>query len=707
MKYRIGIDVGGTFTDFLLTDQLGNSTVYKTLSTPKDPTIGFFNGLTEMAKDHGMNLQEFIGQIELIVHGTTVGTNAALTYSGAKTALLTTKGFRDVLEMRQGLRPDAYNNQYISPKPFVPRHLRMGIKERVDCSGQEVTPLSEQDILNAIKTIREQGVEAVAISFMHSYANAEHEKRAGQIVREQLPDHYVTISSELVPRARLYDRSSTTVLNSYIGPIIKNYLTNLMQKLEELQFSGTLLIMQSNGGVATPQATIAKAANTLLSGPASAPVAGSWYLKPHGIGDALTMDMGGTSFDVALVKDGYPLIRTEGEIADWPISLPTVDIHTIGSGGGSIAWVDEGGLLHVGPKSAGAHPGPACYGFGSELPTVTDANLVLGYLNPDYFLGGKMKLDLDAARKAIKNQVADKLGMIVEEAARGIIDMVNVNMANGIREITTKRGYDPREFPLVCAGGAGPLHAAAIAEELESTLVIIPKESSIFCAAGMLMSDLRHDFVKVFRTSTKNAALGEVLDTFQQLEVQGARELKGDGVKGEDMQFHYSLDMMYKGQYFQVNVPFTAEEMKEISLQAIEDKFHQWHDQLFGYSTPEMEVEILNFNLSALGITQKPNIKHTEFQGQSPEHAYKGMRPMSHGEGGQLVDTPVYDGDALVHGNTVMGPAIIEQKVTTIIVSACFNVIVDKNDNYIMHHKGASKESVQHFIEEKRGVIYE
>lgn len=707
MKYNLGIDVGGTFTDFLLTDQEGNSNVYKTLSTPKDPTIGFFNGLTEMAQDHEMDLEHFIQNIELIVHGTTVGTNAALTYSGAKTALLTTKGFRDVLEMRQGLRPDAYNNQYISPKPFVPRHLRIGVNERVDYRGKELTTLSEQDIHEAIKVIRDQNVEAIAISFMHSYANPEHEKKAGEMIRQQLPEHYVTISSELVPRSRLYDRTSTTVLNSYIGPIIEKYLTNLTRKLKEYKFSGTLLIMQSNGGVATPTATISKAANTLLSGPASAPVAGSWYLKPHGIKDALTMDMGGTSFDVALVKDGYPLIRTEGEIADWPISLPTVDIHTIGSGGGSIAWVDEGGLLHVGPKSAGANPGPACYGFGAEFPTVTDANLVLGYLNPDYFLGGKMKLDLASARQAIKTQVADKLGLTIEEAAQGIIDMVNINMANGIREITTKRGYDPREFPLVCAGGAGPLHAAAIAEELESTLVIIPKESSIFCAAGMLMSDLRHDFVKVHRTATKSTQLEKVHDIFRQLADQGTEVLFEDGVNEVDMQFHYSLDMMYTGQYFQVNVPFTEEEMKTITIAYIEEKFHKWHDQLFGYSTPEMEVEIINFNLSAIGMTQKPKMKQTDYLSATPKHAFKGSRPMSHGEKGNLIDTPIYDGDILVHGNQIIGPAIIEQKVTTIIVSDSFDVICDKNDNYIMYSKKLEEGLVNHFIEEKRGVIYE
>ncbi|HHW37351.1 MAG TPA: hydantoinase/oxoprolinase family protein [Bacillales bacterium] len=707
MRYRIGIDVGGTFTDFLLTDQEGNSQVYKTLSTPSDPTIGFFNGLSEMAQDHGMNLDEFIHKIELIVHGTTVGTNSTLTYNGAKTALLTTKGFRDTLEMRQGLRPDAYNNQYVSPKAFVPRHLRIGIDERMDYKGQEVTPLSEQDIHDAIDYIREQGVEAIAISFMHSYANAEHELRAGEIVKEKLPNHYVTLSSQLVPRSRLYDRTSTTVLNSYIGPIIQKYLTNLTRKLEDYCFGGTLLIMQSNGGVATPAATILKAANTLLSGPASAPVAGSWYLKPHGIMDALTMDMGGTSFDVALIKDGYPLIRTEGEIADWPISLPTVDIHTIGSGGGSIAWVDDGGLLHVGPQSAGAHPGPVCYGFGAELPTVTDANLVLGYLNPDYFLGGKMKLDVESAKQAIKKQIADKLGLTVEEAAQGIIDMVNVNMANGIREISTKRGYDPREFPLVCAGGAGPLHAAAIAEELDSTLVVIPKESSIFCAAGMLMSDLRHDFVKVNRASTREIELAQISDIFQQLEDQGAKVLSGDSVKEEEMQFQYSLDMMYAGQYFQVNVPFTANEMKTVTTDYIEEKFHKWHDQLFGYSTPEMEVEIVNFNLSALGITKKPNMKNTDYRGDSATHACKGNRPMSHGDSGKLVETPVYDGEVLVHGNHLSGPAIIEQKVTTIIVSDYFNVICDKNDNYIMYRKTMDAKSVKHFIEENRGVIYE
>ncbi len=426
MTFKIGIDVGGTFTDFLLINEKGETKVYKTLTTPEDPTIGFFTGLTDMAKDHQSTPQAFIQQISLIVHGTTVGTNAALTYKGAKTALLTTEGFRDVLQMRRGIRPDPYNNKYVQPKPFVRRSLRYPVEERVDYLGNMITPVNENALNKVIKELKKESIEAVAISFMHSYANNKNEQKTAEIMREQLPDAYITVSNELVPRAGLYDRTSTTVLNSFIGPLIQRYFQKLIQELEEKEFLGTLLIMQSNGGVSTPAEIIKRAANTLLSGPSAAPVASNWHLSPHHLKDAITMDMGGTSFDVSMMKDGVPLIRSEGEIANWPINLPTVDIHTIGSGGGSIAWVDDGGLLHVGPQSAGANPGPACYGFGGDKPTVTDANLVLGYLNPDYFLGGKIILDVEKACQAIKNEIADKLNISVYEVARGIINIVNV-----------------------------------------------------------------------------------------------------------------------------------------------------------------------------------------------------------------------------------------------------------------------------------------
>lgn len=704
MNFRIGIDVGGTFTDFLLITETGESKVYKTLSTPNDPTIGFFNGLSEMAEDHNLSLNQFIEKVDLIVHGTTVGTNAALTYSGAKTALLTTNGFRDILQMRRGIRPDPYNNQYVMPNPFVPRHLRIGIDERVDVKGEAIKPLIEKDVINAIDYIEKNNVEAIAICFMHSYANDQHEKLAAQLIKERLPGRYITVSSELIPRGGFYDRSSTTVLNSYIGPIIQGYFKKLIEKLAVVQFGGTLLIMQSNGGVATPNATIEKAANTLLSGPASAPVAGGWYLQTHDIKDALTMDMGGTSFDVALLKDGQPLIRTEGEIAEWPISLPIVDIHTIGAGGGSIAWVDDGGLLHVGPKSAGAFPGPACYGFGGEMPTVTDANLVLGYLNPDFFLGGKMKLDLEKAREAIETHVADKLNISIEDAAKGIIDLVDVSMANGIREITIKRGFDPRDFPLVCAGGAGPLHATAIAKELDCTLVMVPKESSIFCAAGMLMSDLRHDYIKVYQGLTNELEEGELVDILDSLELKGMETLSSEGVHKNNIEFQYNLDMKYAGQYYEVSVPFSIKEKHLLTKEYIEHHFHELHNQLFGYNSPEMPVMIVNVNVSAIGRTLKPKIRQTEYAGESPKHALKGNRLIYRGEKEKFISIPVYDGDTLVHGNRVSGPAIIEQKVTTTIVHDSFNVIYDKNDNAILYDKELGEDYVQSFIEANRGV---
>lgn len=702
MTFRIGIDVGGTFTDFLLINEKGETKVYKTLTTPEDPTVGFFNGLNEMAADQQTTLQEFIQTVSLIVHGTTVGTNAALTYRGAKTALLTTKGFRDVLQMRRGVRPDPYNNKYVQPKPFVPRSLRYTIEERMDYLGNLITPLHEKELESVVEELKKENVEAVAISFMHSYANHENESKAAEIIKQQLPDAYVTVSNELVPRARLYDRTSTTVLNSFIGPLIRGYFEKLIHLLKEEHYLGTLLIMQSNGGVSTPEEIIKKAANTLLSGPASAPVASKWYLSPHQLQDAITMDMGGTSFDVSMMKEGVPLIRTEGEIANWPINLPTVDIHTIGSGGGSIAWVDDGGLLHVGPQSAGSSPGPACYGFGGDKPTVTDANLVLGYLNPNYFLGGKMTLDIEKARQAIQTEVADKLNISVYEAARGIINMVNFNMANGIREAIVNRGYDPREFPLMSAGGAGPIHAAAIAEELECSLVIVPKESSIFCAAGMLMSDIRHDFVKVVRTVSQDMTIEEIRAILEELRSQGMKTLTAESVKEDEVKFQYTFEMMYAGQYYQVGVDFTEEEIHSLTHEQMENKFHNLHNQLFGYYTPEMPVEIVNINVAAIGETLKPQALEKAYNGADVEHVKKGVRQAALGVQQAQMDVPVYDGDQMAHGNLVIGPAIIEQIVTTIIIPENFNCIVDKNDNYIMYLKSMNEEEIQKFIHKSK-----
>ena len=499
MATRIGIDVGGTFTDFILTRDGAPPLLHKVLSTPADPSIAVVDGLVELAAmvDPATSVGQFAASIDAIVHGTTVTTNATLTGTGAKSALITTEGVRDALEMRRGIREEQYNNAYTNVKPLVPRYLRIGVAGRLDRAGRELTPLSLADVRRALELFRQEGVQAVSICFMNSFANPAHERAAAALVREAMPEAYLTVSSDLLPAIRFYDRLSTTALNSYVGPKLNHYLEQLVNRLRGIDFGGLLLIMQSNGGVMAPEIARRSAALTLLSGPAGGPGAGLFYAKALGFDKAITTDMGGTSFE-ASVAVGAPILVNDGEIARHRIALPMLDIHTIGAGGGSIGWIDPGGLLRMGPQSAGADPGPACYMKGGTLPAGTDANLVLGYLDPAYFAGGRMPLSLAAARAAIATHIAQPMGLSVEEAAAGMFRVVCNNMAQGVREVTIKRGYDPREFPFIAAGGAGPIHSCQICNELEIPLQIVPRESSALCAMGMLLSDLQHDFVRTF-----------------------------------------------------------------------------------------------------------------------------------------------------------------------------------------------------------------
>ncbi len=405
MRYKIGIDVGGTFTDFLLTRSDGQSGTYKVLSSPKDPSIATMQGVAEMAADEGLSLKDFLTAVDVIVHGTTVTTNAVLTYTGAKTGLLTTNGVRDALEMRRGIREEQYNNRYVNVKPLVPRYLRVPVAGRLDYAGTEISPLNESEARDRTEFFKKEGVQAVAICFMNSFANKEHEEHAARVVRELLPDAYLSISTDILPAIRFYDRVSTTVLNAYVGPILKRYLDSLVKKLDEAGFPNVLLIMQSNGGVTSPRFAMDHAATTLLSGPAGGPVAGIVYAGIQGYRDSITMDMGGTSFDCALIKDSTPFTTSVGEINRLRLALPMLNVVTIGAGGGSIGWIDEGGLLRMGPQSASSDPGPACYGIGGELPACTDADLVLGYLDPNFFAGGKMPLHVDKAKRALRTRL--------------------------------------------------------------------------------------------------------------------------------------------------------------------------------------------------------------------------------------------------------------------------------------------------------------
>lgn len=699
--YRIGVDVGGTFTDFLLYDSDGASSVFKTPSTPADPSIGVLNGFRKMAEKAGLSLEDFIAKVELIVHGTTVTTNAALTGNGVKTGLLTTKGFRDILEMRRGYRESAYDNKMTPPKSLVPRDLRLGVEGRITFDGKVVTPLNEDELLDAIAVLKQKNIEALTLCFMHSYSNPEHEQAAKKLIERELPGVFLTVSSELLPQARLYERVSTSVLNSYVGPILRNYLGYLAEALDNIGFSGVLLIMQSNGGVATPLATSKTPAMTLLSGPAGGPAAGIAFTGVQGYEQCITVDMGGTSFDAALIQNREPLLRSDGWINRQRLALPMLDIHTIGAGGGSIGWIDEGGLMHMGPQSAGAVPGAACYGKGGKLPTCTDANLVLGYLNPAYFLGGDMGLDVQAARDAIEEQIAKPMGLTIEEAAAGMFLLMNVNMAAGLREISISRGIDPREYPLVVAGGAGPIHGAMIALEMEIPVVLVPRESSIFCASGMLRSDLKHSYVRTYHVLGSKVDQEFMLKTFNELEQEGRRILKSEKVENEErLRMEHAVDMRYLGQHNEITVSFDLQNFKKGGIEFLRKRLHQEHDKLYGYSLEGSvtEVEIINLRLVAIGITEKPELQVMELGGADSSASLKGIRPVYIPSVKFFRDIPVYDGETLVYGNRGEGPAIIEQITTTTFVPPEYDFIVDAAGTYSLYLRTTADEYLRRIL---------
>lgn len=690
MNYKIGIDVGGTFTDFLLTSDDGSTEIYKVLSTPDDPSIATMKGLKEMADAHGLSLRDFLQKVSTIVHGTTVTTNAILTYNGAKTALLTTEGVRDALEMRRGVREEQYNNRYENAKPVVERYLRLPVKERINSVGEIVTPLDKSNLQSQIDKLKKEKVEAIAICFMNSFANPIHENEVAKIVKRDFEDIYLTVSFELLPSVRFYDRVSTTSLNSYVGPILKRYLTSLMKRLEKENFKGTLLIMTSNGGVVSPESAISKSASTLLSGPAGGPVAGTIYVKPQGYDSFITTDMGGTSFDTAVVKNGKPTVTTSGYINRLRTALPMLNVVTIGAGGGSIGWIDEGGLLRMGPQSAGSKPGPVCYSLGGEEPTCTDADIVLGYLDPDFFAGGKMKLDKDKASKAIEKKIAKPLKFGLYEASAGMYNIINVNMAAAVREIAVSEGVDPRDLPMIVAGGAGPNHACMIAMELDIPILIIPRESSIFCAAGMLISDLEHDYVRSYISNLENIDKKIFRKYFEEMKSTGIKTLKSEGIRDTNkIEFVYSLDLRYSRQYHEVSVEIPEKDIIDCNWDLIAKKFHPAHNTLFGYSleNERTPIELINLRLKVIGKTVKPNFPVMEYDGELPDKAFKKRRDVFIPSKKRFEEVDVFDSLQLKYGNRVSGPAILEQTNTTAFITPEFSVIVDKFGSYTVYLK--------------------
>ncbi len=688
---KIGIDVGGTFTDFFLVKDGEAPLIHKTLSTPEDLSIAVLEGMKDLAgmMEPAMSPENFAKELDTIVHGTTVTTNATLTRRGAKSALLTTKGLRDALEMRRGIREEQYNNRYTNVVPLAERYLRTGVGGRLDRNGKELEPLSKQDILDAIELYKKEGVEAISICFMNAFANPEHEQAAAEIVRQELPDAYLTVSTELLPSIRFYERVSTTALNTYVGPILSHYLGQLKNRLKDIGFGGILLIMQSNGGVMSPEIAERKPAQTLLSGPAGGPGAGLIYAQVHDQNKCLTVDMGGTSFEASMAVDS-PIMVNDGEIDRHRIALPMLGIHTIGAGGGSVGWIDKGGLLRMGPESAGADPGPVCYQKGGVKPATTDANLVLGYLNPGFFAGGKIELNINAARAAIEEHIAKPLNLSIEKAAAGMYRIACNNMAQGVREITIKRGFDPREFPMIVAGGAGPIHSCLICNELEIPFQIVPRESSILCAVGMLMGDLKHDFVRTFVSPLKTVDWDKLRGVFDEMSAEGASMLSEEGIDPANQEFYLKFDCRYLKQYHEVSFVVPNDIVEKSDADAVAKAFHAEHNRLYGYSLDELDVaiEIINVRVQAIGQTDKPVFQEIERVAEDPSAALKGERSVYLPETQEFAEVPIYDGHKLQYGHKVSGPAMIEEVTTAIFVSDSFDCIVDQLGSFVLYRKG-------------------
>ena len=684
MGYRLGIDIGGTFTDFVLVDEAGNLSIAKAESNPDRPSEAIRQGLEHLSRDLGMEVRDFVSRCRLSFNGSTVAINALIRHDGARTGLLCTKGFRDVIEIRLGYKEERYDFDYPPPPMLVPRYLRVEIEERIDKNGQVYTALSEEDVRRACALFKQEGVEAVAVCYLWSFLNPVHEARTGEIVLEELPGVFLTLSHEVLPQIREYDRTSTTAVNAFVGPKYKRYLEDVERLFRSYGYQGEIRFMQSNGGVASGQAIAKRPVLALNSGPAAGPVAGLFFGKMIDKEDVLTIDMGGTSFDVCLVEKGTPDIVKSVDVQRYRVGVPMVNINTIGAGGGSIAWIDAGGLLQVGPQSAEAVPGPVCYMKGGNEPTVTDANVALGYLNPDYLLGGEVKINGEASKAAVRLKIADPLKIGTEEAALGIFNIVNRNMTAAISQVSVERGHDPRDFVLVVAGGAGPIHAGRLAAELDIPHVIIPKIASAFCAFGETVTDVRHDFLWSYASRVKDLDLELLGRRFEEMEARGYEELSKEGFKPEEIEITRSLDMRYADQIHECTVTIPSGKITEEWVPEVEEAFHRRHEQLYTYCERDNLSEVINIGASLCGRVPRIELARLPKGTENPSKAFKGERLAYFEEQGRFVNTPIYDGERIETGNVIEGPAVIEEVTTTIVVFPKSRLVLDERGFYLL-----------------------
>ncbi|MBI2202971.1 MAG: hydantoinase/oxoprolinase family protein [Candidatus Rokubacteria bacterium] len=696
MAASLGVDVGGTFTDLALWDEArGRLAVFKLPSVPSDPAEGILAGIRTIVAREQLRPAD----LTFVAHGTTVATNALLERKGARTALITTRGFRDLLEIARQKRPDLYDLQADKPVPLVSRDLRVEVRERLLPDGTVLDKLALDDVRAALDAVAAAGgVESIAVCFLYSFVDGTHEHLVADEIRERHPRLYVSLSSAVSPEFREYERLSTTVLNAYLGPTISRYVRRFDEEVRRLGVPSAPFINQSNGGIISIAAAAAQPVRTLLSGPSAGVMGAAWAARDAGVASLITFDMGGTSTDVARVEGGEPVVAAERTIAGYPVRIPTLEIESVGAGGGSLAWVDSGGALKVGPESAGAMPGPACYGRGGTRPTVTDANIVLGRLSGEHLLDGQMTLHPELAARAI-DDLAAALGVGRVEAARGILSVVQTNMLGAIRIVSVRKGYDPRHYTMVAFGGAGPLHAASLARDLGIRQVLVPPAPGILCALGLLVEPLRLDLVRTVmmmmggpdmaphipQRSGRPGEAGPPLDfsgVFDDLEKEARAWLDREGVPAARRRIVRAFDMRYLGQNFELRV---MEPAARGDVAALRRAFFAEHERVYGYFTEDEPVQIVNVRLTALGEPEPLALPPLPAASRpEPDDARIGERSVWFDETGGFAPTPIYRRERLLAGHGIVGPAIVEQMDSTTVVLPAQTAIVDALGNLMI-----------------------
>ncbi|AXF56747.1 hydantoinase/oxoprolinase family protein [Salicibibacter kimchii] len=691
---RVGVDIGGTFTDIVILDEKGDRYFGKTLTTYPDPSAGFMKGLDENLKKYGFSYSD----ITTIIHGTTLVVNALIERKGVKTALITTEGFRDQIEIGNENRYDLYDLFIENPTPLVPRSMRFPVRERILADGTVLTSIDEAEVKKIFKKVNAQGVEAVAVCLLHSYKNDAHEKRIYEIAQEVTPNIRVSLSSEVSPEIREYQRASTTIANVYVQPLVEQYLTKLENDLTDRGFNGQFHMMLSGGGTCTIDTACRFPIRILESGPVGGSIAGAFYSKLCNLNNLHVFDMGGTTAKASLIDNGEPLIANEFEVgrehrfmkgSGIPVKVPVVDMIEIGAGGGSIAHIDRMDLLKVGPESSSSEPGPACYGKGGKQPTITDADLILGYLNPDYFLGGEMHLDVEAAYKAIEDKVAKPLGLDTIEAAWGIHRVVNENMASAARIHAVEKGKDIRNYPLFATGGAGPVHVCNVAHILGVSEVISPVGAGVCSAFGFLSSPLSFDFVRSYSGRLDQLDFREVTQLLRDMENEGGAILKQSGVKDDDIQVIRTCEMRYAGQNHDISVPIPNGEIDHFSLQTIHENFKLQYEKLYSEASEGVPIKTVNWRVVVQGPHPKLSINSSDEKNER-NPPVKNKRDVYFHEYDNYTMTPVYDRSTLTPGVEISGPAIIEERESTMVVTPSFNASIDRYFNLILKAKGES-----------------